>query len=238
MNNLLGDLRFGVRILITSGVRLLAGRDFDERDSAAGTQVIIINQTFARRGFGDDDPLGKRIKSWRDENKLREVVGVVVDVRYDGREEELPGLVYVPYAQDTWRSMALNVRTRGDAAAAIDSIRSQIKSVDKDLVVADVKTMTSILDRSSAPRRLSTVLLTGFAVICRACGAGHLRGVVLWSCTALARNRRADGAGRACRRRLPSCSRTGDEAGDRAAALGARPDGYQIRRPQSQRSDG
>src|SRR5436309_2140655 len=61
----------------TTGMRLIAGRDFDEHDGINTTPVIIINQTLARRMFGDESALGKRIRSWRDENQLREIVGVV-----------------------------------------------------------------------------------------------------------------------------------------------------------------
>src|SRR6185295_16421712 len=71
----------------TLGMRLLRGRDFSDRDTGDSTPVIIINQAMARDMFGDADPLGHRIKSWRDENVLREVVGVVEDVRYFGRDD-------------------------------------------------------------------------------------------------------------------------------------------------------
>lgn len=149
----------------TTGIRLIKGRDFDERDRADGNKVIIINATLARRMFGDDDPLGKRIRSWRDENQLREIVGVVEDVRYYGRDDELRGLVYVPHAQDAWRSMALTVRTQADPTSMASAIRSQIAAVDKDLAVANLETMTTILNRSVAPRRALMVLLAAFGVI-------------------------------------------------------------------------
>ncbi|MFN7949898.1 MAG: ABC transporter permease [Blastocatellia bacterium] len=148
----------------TNGTTLIKGRDFNGRDSETGNPVIIINETFAHRMFPNEDPLGKRIRSWRDENKLREIVGVVADVRYFGRDDELQGLVYVPHAQNAWRSMALNVRTQGDPKAAINSIREQVKAVDKDLALANLRTMTTVLNQSVAPRRLSMLLLTIFAV--------------------------------------------------------------------------
>src|SRR5262245_25609903 len=113
--------------------------------------------------FPGEDPLGKRIRSWRDENKLREIVGVVGDVRYFGRDDELRGLVYVPHTQNTWRAMALNVRTQGNPVALIGAIRSQIKAVDKDLAVANINTMTSLLARSVAPRRAGMQFLAIFA---------------------------------------------------------------------------
>ncbi|HWN99832.1 MAG TPA: ABC transporter permease, partial [Blastocatellia bacterium] len=149
----------------TTGIRLLEGRGFDERDTADSNKVIIINETLAEKMFPNEDPLGKRIRSWRDENLLREIVGVVQDVRYFGRDDELRGLVYVPHTQNQWRSMSLTVRTKGDPAALIASIRDQVWSVDKDLAVANPRTMNETLARSVASQRFSMILLTVFAAV-------------------------------------------------------------------------
>ena len=149
----------------TAGMALIKGRDFDNRDRSDTNPVVIINQTMAARMFPGEDPLGKRIRSWRDENKLREIVGVVQDVRYFGRDSELNGLVYVPHTQNIWRSMALTVRTHGDPTSTISAIRSQIATVDKELAVANLDTMTTILNRSVAPRRASMLLVVAFGVI-------------------------------------------------------------------------
>lgn len=149
----------------TTGIKLIRGRPFDERDTTDGNKVIIINETMARRMFGDEDPLGKRIRSWRDENLLREIVGIVQDVRYYGREDELRGLVYVPHTQNSWRSMTLTARVLNNPENFIGAIRDQIWSVDKDLAIANPKTMTRILDESVAPRRFNTLLLALFAIV-------------------------------------------------------------------------
>ena len=130
-----------------------------------GTAAGLI---FGKLYFPNEDPLGKRIRSWRDENKLREIVGVVADVRYFGREDEPRGLVYVPHTQNSWRAMALNVRTQSEPSAVVGAIRNQIKAVDKDLAVANIKTMSSILARSDAPR--------SWSMLSRASGAGSRSG--------------------------------------------------------------
>ena len=146
-----------------TGIRLLQGRAFDERDTSDGNKVIIINETLAKRAFPDQDPLGKRIRSWRDENILREIVGVVQDVRYFGRDDKVRGLVYVPHTQNSWRSMSLTVRTTGDPAAMIGPIREQIWALDKDLAVANPRTMNDTLARSVASQRFNMILLAVFA---------------------------------------------------------------------------
>jgi putative ABC transport system permease protein len=165
----------------TTGTRLIKGRDFDERDSVTGNPVIIVNEAFARRAFPNEDPLGKRVRSWRDENKLRQIVGVVADMRYYGRDDELRGLVYVPHAQNTWNAMALNMRTQGDPAALGGALREQIKTVDKDLAIANLQTMTTVLNRSLAPRRASMLLLTVFAVIAALLAALGIYGVLAYA---------------------------------------------------------
>jgi putative ABC transport system permease protein len=165
----------------TAGMTLIKGRDFDQRDRADSNQVIIINQTLAERMFANEDPLGKRIRSWRDENKLREIVGVVQDVRYFGRDDDLHGLVYVPHTQSVWRSMALTVRTHIDPAGVTSAIRGQIAAVDKELAVANLETMTTILDRSVAPRRASMLFFVAFGLIAALLGVIGIYGVLSYT---------------------------------------------------------
>jgi putative ABC transport system permease protein len=165
----------------TMGMTLLEGRDFDNRDTADSNKVIIINQTLARQMFPDQSPLGKRIRSWRDENQLREIVGVVQDVRYYGQDDELRGLVYVPHAQDSWRSMVLSVRTTADPSGMINALRERIWSVDKNMAIAQLKTMREVLDESMASRRFSMLLLVGFAATAMLLAAVGLYGVLSYS---------------------------------------------------------
>jgi len=161
-----------------SGMQLLRGRDFDARDGASSERTIIVNETLARTMFAGQDPLGRRIRSWRDENQLRTIVGVVSDVRYRGRDDELRGLVYVPHAQNAMRSMVLTVRASADPSQVIGAIRSRIHDLDKDLAVANLRTMTTILDGSVAPRRAGTTLIALFALLAALLAAVGLYGVL------------------------------------------------------------
>ena len=101
--------------LRTMGIPLLQGRYFDARDVQAGAPVMIVSQSMAKQMFPNQNPLGRRVRSWRDENVYREVVGVVGDIRYFGLSDPPVNLVYVPHLQNnTWDSMILTVRASGD----------------------------------------------------------------------------------------------------------------------------
>jgi hypothetical protein len=81
---------------------------------------MIVNETFAKRMFGAESPLGKRAMSSRDEKVEREIVGVVRDVKYFGASDSSRALVWVPYAQrNGWGQGILTVRTRGNPTGAL-----------------------------------------------------------------------------------------------------------------------
>ncbi|MDQ3257576.1 MAG: ABC transporter permease, partial [Acidobacteriota bacterium] len=162
----------------TMGIAVLRGRAFDDRDDENRPPAIIINETMARRMFPNEDALGKRIRSWRDENKYREVVGVVRDVRYYGRDDKPRGLVYVPLRQDVWRSLILAVRTDGDPVKLSSDLRNQIWGGDQDLALANITTMQQTLVASTARPRFSTLLLSVFASVALVLAAVGLYGVM------------------------------------------------------------
>ena len=149
------------------GVPLVRGRDFDTRDRDGSTPTIIVNQEFVRRMFPGQDPIGKRVRSWRDENVYREIVGVVGDVRYFSAGDEIRPVVYVPQAQATWDTMVVLVRSREglDSGAVLPELRRAVAGVDPRLPLDDVQTMDEVFARSVAPRRFGALLLVGFAAI-------------------------------------------------------------------------
>src|SRR6185295_4909927 len=92
---------------------------FTADDAAASTPVMIVSESFAARMFPGESALGKRARSWRDENVQREIVGVVSDVRYTGLSEKPGSTMYVPHAQDSWSSMLVAIRARAGNPAAL-----------------------------------------------------------------------------------------------------------------------
>jgi putative ABC transport system permease protein len=170
----------GTGFFNTLGVRGIAGRDFDSRDISGGRPVVIVNEAFARSAFPNESPLGKRIRcGW--EQEYRQIIGVVGNVRYLGREDELRALAYVPHTQWSYPTMMLSVRTLGAPAAALSLVRGYIQKIHPELVVTEAKTMAAILDRSIAPRRSGTTLLAVLAGAAMLLAAIGLYGVLTYT---------------------------------------------------------
>ncbi|HEX7052180.1 MAG TPA: ABC transporter permease [Longimicrobiales bacterium] len=167
----------------TMRIPLLRGRDFSSADGAESTPVMIVNREFARRMFPDGDALGKRVRSWRDENLYREIVGIVGDVRFFGAGDEIRPLVYVPHPQNEWGSMVVVVRTAGDPMTVVGALRDAVRGLDPDLAVDDVQTMDQVFAASVAPRRFGSLLLGTFAGIAVVLAAIGIYGILSFGVT-------------------------------------------------------
>jgi putative ABC transport system permease protein len=153
----------------TLGVPLKRGRLLREADMSAGVPwVVVVNETFVRNVFPNEDPIGKRIYGWTDQAKpeLREIVGVVGDVRAFGRENETPPEIYMPMTQaptDAWdafqRSMTI-VAAAQPNVAMVPALRKAVSSVDPLLPLYDVQPMDAVVEQSTAARQFNTLLLT------------------------------------------------------------------------------
>jgi putative ABC transport system permease protein len=142
------------------GLHLLRGRFVDEHDGPDAPLVIDINETMARRHFPGEDPIGRQIKVGR----VFTIVGVVGDAAQRGPLEEIPALMYEPVAQVTSVPMMhLVVRAAGDPLAIAAVVREQVRAVDRDQPIFNVKTMEEKLAETIAPRRFSMILLAVFA---------------------------------------------------------------------------
>ncbi len=166
----------------TMGIPVIVGRAFNDGDDDSAVPVMIVNTAFASDMFGGNaQALGQRVRSWRDENVYREVVGVVGDVRYFGAWDDSRPVVYVPHGQARWRSMVVVARTGVDPTTLTAAIGGAVREFDSDIAMANVGTMEDAFARSIADRRSGAYLLSGFAGIAVLLAATGLYGVLSYA---------------------------------------------------------
>ena len=151
----------GLNYFSTMGIPVVAGRDFNAQDREGGPSAVIVNEEVARRYYGGN-ALGKRLKIGSD-SPFSEIVGVVRNAKYRNlREQSLP-FIYIPLGQEHHAGMVLMVRTAGDPAALVASVRSEMRALNKDVPVFSVQTMEERIGGQLAADRMIAVLLSVFA---------------------------------------------------------------------------
>ena len=175
-------------LFTTLGTRVIAGRDFDERDALPPTgsrwRTVIVNERFARRYFGDRSPLGRRV-GLGDRADVRtniEIVGVVRDFSYrDLREQSEQA--FVPFFEGDWTAGTFYLRVRGTPQAAFASIRSAVRRVDPTLPLLSPRTLDEQVDRSLTTERMMATLSGGFAAVALLLSVVGLYGVMAFVVT-------------------------------------------------------
>ena len=153
----------------TLRIPVLAGRAFQPTDDATSSQVIIINQAFARKYFPGENPIGKHIRAdlgdGITEHPMREVVGVVGDVKRKGITTEAPAQYYLPYAQCVITSPTVEIRTVGDPVSIIGPLRALLAQMDSAVPLFRVRTLEDYVSQSTAQPRFQTLLIGFFAAM-------------------------------------------------------------------------
>jgi predicted permease len=145
----------------TMKIRMIAGRDFDNRDRSGVPTVAIVSRAFAKRFWPNEDPIGKRIKRGPAAAPWSMIVGVVDDVRDQGLHQTPVETLYTAYYQGNSPAtpVALIARTQGDPERYLDSIRKAISEVDATQPLASVITLQHFLSRSLGPQRFRAFLV-------------------------------------------------------------------------------
>ncbi len=166
----------------TMGIALVNGRFFDQRDHANAPRVIIINETLAKRFWPGGDALGKRMRFTGPiaEDPWMEIVGVVNDVKHELDGPMSPDY-FLPIAQDPWSTMVLAARTQTDPLALAAPIRDEVKALDPDQPVFEVRTMEEVRDRSIGHYQVAGAMFSVFACFALLLAATGIYGVMAYA---------------------------------------------------------
>lgn len=168
------------KLLETLRIPLKLGRAFTDADNAQAPRVIIVNETFARSYWPNQNPIGKHVIVGRGPAPS-EVVGVAADVRNKGLAQPPQIQLYLPFAQITWGNMNLLVRTATDPHNMISSVRAQIAAVDADQPVTNVQTVEELMDGTRSQPRFMMSLLSAFSVTALALAVIGIYGALAYS---------------------------------------------------------
>jgi putative ABC transport system permease protein len=179
-----GDHRFYARwispgYLGSMAIPLIQGRDFTDRDRQGSSPAVIVDAALARRYFPNQNPVGRFLRLSYAKTAPREIIGVAGEVRLVSLDREPAPQIYVPVLQEPRiQTMSLVVRNSADAAATAETIRGELRAIDRDLPIYDVQPLAGRVAQSLAPRRFSMLLMSLLAALAMILAAVGVYGVI------------------------------------------------------------
>ena len=171
----------GLDYFVTMGIALKRGRDFSVTDAEGGTSVAIVNESFVKRHYGTENPIGKRISLGGPTGPWIEIIGVAADSKYTVLNEPPTRLVYLPISQNHVNGMTLVVRTNSDPSALAAAVGREVHALDKSLPVAGARTLNEWIGISIYAARAGAMLLAGFGALALLLAAIGLYGVLAYA---------------------------------------------------------
>ncbi len=178
-----GENAVGAGYFSMLGTPLLAGREFREQDSASAPKVAILNQTFARFLFENENPIGRHMRVGSNDSDV-EVVGVVQDSKYGDLREKPQRFLYVPFKQGADALIgqsAFLLRVQGGEEGIFAAVRSTVKQLDANLPIDRLTSMTAVLDDSIYSERLIATLALAFGVLATMLAAVGVYGTISYA---------------------------------------------------------
>jgi len=165
------------------GMSVTRGRTFDTDDGRDDRQVVLVNETFARRHFAAGDPVGHslRLPDFGADSPPFTIVGEVSDVRHLSLDLPAEPEVYLPYAAVPRATMSLAVRAVGDPSALTDTVRSLLADLDPTLAAYDVAPLGRLVENSFIPQTLAASMLWVFGTGALVLAAVGLYGVLAFT---------------------------------------------------------
>jgi putative ABC transport system permease protein len=172
------------------GIPLVSGRDFTERDGSGAPVVAIVNEEFVKRYFPNENPVGKRIRlGWEQDTAATggnitlggEIVGVVGNVRRRGLSQEIYPETYASYMQPTFANFSVVVRSTSDPSTVMAAIRAQVRELDRDLPLTELRQLNELVSQSVSRPRFYTTVLGVFAAIALILAAVGIYGVISYA---------------------------------------------------------
>ena len=157
----------------TMGIPIVRGREITDADTATSAPVVLVSESMAKQFWPNDDPIGKRLTLTFFPKQVRQVVGVVGDVKDRGLDNQDPiSTLYWPltqfYAPQAWgkfraMGLALAVRTASDPASVAPAVRNAVREISPATPLTDVRTMEELVAESLSPQRFNMLLFAAFA---------------------------------------------------------------------------
>ncbi|MGH7460818.1 MAG: ABC transporter permease, partial [Longimicrobiales bacterium] len=165
------------------GLKLLEGRDLNSADRADGLPVVLVNRSFARKYFPDQSAVGRRIRLGNSQSTRPwlTIAGVVPDATAGELGEDPPEVMYVPFAQNAQRSMAIVARTQGDALGIISGVRETVAALNADLPIYQTRELRDAIAAETWFYRVFGVLFMIFGLIALLLAAIGLYAVMSFS---------------------------------------------------------
>jgi putative ABC transport system permease protein len=155
------------------------GRGFTNADHAGAPPVVVINETFARRMFGDEDPIGRGLRLGPSSPVRRaSIVGVAGDLRHQRLDVAPVPEIYINYLQGPPVAPLLVIRSAGEPAAIAASVRAALRDVDSSMVPSNVRTMDELRTTSVSDRVFLMALIVAFGALALLLAAVGVYGVL------------------------------------------------------------